>query len=1083
MQQDLHSNLPTHGGAAVPSAQPVGASIESIFTGDNSGQVAVGSNIVQWTVHGDYIEVAEEPARPRPRSTPVSVLPKPMRSFLDRESESAAAVRALESAMSVELCGEAGQGKTALLRHLAHTAKGDFCRDGIVYLDDRDETVDDLLQYLYDAFFEYEIPYKPNEAEVRLALADRCALVLVDEVALADEDVERLTNAVPKSTLVFAGTASRIAGEVETVVLPGLPFAEALLLMQSALGRMLEPDELQGARELWESTEGNPGQILKAAKSARVEGTRLTAPPADAHAYDAIATRSLGTLEENQRRVLATMRELGRTWMAAEHIGGIAGIDDVLPVLESLVDRELVEERDGTFRLVADLASGALAPLGDVATRDRAVAYFASVIRADAARRSGDRGVGRRTGNGDGSTASRAFVEGSSMLRGGRDAAAVMLAAGWALGSARIEDALPLVAWADGKLAVSGRWGARERLLERTLDASRHAGDRRTEAWALHQSGSRALELGKTERAKELLGRSLRMREDLGDEEGASVTRHNLELISPPPMPVDRRGMRTAFIIVGIALIALIALLLLPDRQIASPVALSADRTPDDSTIVQVSWEDRADNEEGFEIERATNDGGFRQVGVAPAGQTFYTDRNVDAAVMHVYRVRAVNDEAVSGWSNLDTVASMAVLAPMEPPAGLPNLVIDTTMIDFGTVAVDSTAMRSIVIRNTGPVPMMVVITPPEPPFALADQVTTMQLEPASQQTTTLLFAPADADRRTGTLMVDAPDDTLPPMVIRLIGRGMGAATSARFSSVLFERPMVPSGARARLEVRFTGAVEEETTLRLQSAERGVVVPPTLTIEPGSDRASVIVALPEVSAQRTIRVSATHDAMTKTASVVVAPRSVGLKEIRFAERSVTGGSATKGTVRLDAPAPRGGYNVLLRSSSKVVRVPDSVRVPEGASSAGFTVTTTAVRAPEPATITASARTKQVSAPLTVLPRSTPPPDSPALFRLTLKPASSVLDVFGSRGKSTATVGISRGVRSGVTVRLESSDRQLVSLPPTVTIPPGATSVEFGFDVRAPKSSTTITMTARVVAPITATTSATVTLRPQEVIIR
>jgi hypothetical protein len=55
--------------------------------------------------------------------------------------------------------------------------------------------------------------------------------------------------------------------------------------------------------------------------------------------------------------------------------------------------------------------------------------------------------------------------------------------------------------------------------------------DRAAEAWCLHQSGTRALCLENSPRARAYLIEALRLRESLGDEEGAAVTRHNLDLL------------------------------------------------------------------------------------------------------------------------------------------------------------------------------------------------------------------------------------------------------------------------------------------------------------------------------------------------------------------------------------------------------------------------------------------------------------------------------------------------------------------------------------------------------------------------
>src|SRR6266850_471996 len=60
--------------------------------------------------------------------------------------------------------------------------------------------------------------------------------------------------------------------------------------------------------------------------------------------------------------------------------------------------------------------------------------------------------------------------------------------------------------------------------------------------------------------------------------------------------------------------------------------------------------------------------------------------------------------------------------------------------------------------------------------------------------------------------------------------------------------------------------------------------------------------------------------------------------------SLTGGASATGTVTLNGPAPAGGAQVTLSSSSPAATVPASVTVPSGATSASFSVTTSTVAA-------------------------------------------------------------------------------------------------------------------------------------------
>ncbi len=139
------------------------------------------------------------------------------------------------------------------------------------------------------------------------------------------------------------------------------------------------------------------------------------------------------------------------------------------------------------------------------------------------------------------------------------------------------------------------------------------------------------------------------------------------------------------------------------------------------------------------------------------------------------------------------------------------------------------------------------------------------------------------------------------------------------------------------------------------------------------------------------------------------PAPAALSALSVSPVSVTGGTAAQGTVTLTAAAPVGGFPVTLSSSNPAAAsVPGSVSVAQGATSAGFTVGTSAVTASTPVTITASAGSVTRTATLTV----TPPGQNATLTvtatgrggeRVTSSPAGINVAV-GSTGSSAFPVG-------------------------------------------------------------------------------
>jgi len=85
-----------------------------------------------------------------------------------------------------------------------------------------------------------------------------------------------------------------------------------------------------------------------------------------------------------------------------------------------------------------------------------------------------------------------------------------------------------------------------------------------------------------------------------------------------------------------------------------------------------------------------------------------------------------------------------------------------------------------------------------------------------------------------------------------------------------------------------------------------------------------------------------------------APAFMSIAGLTLGPAGVVGGSPSTGTVTVSTPAPAGGTAVFLSSSSPgVASVPATVTVPEGATSASFPVSTTAVSATTVVTIDAT----------------------------------------------------------------------------------------------------------------------------------
>src|SRR5713226_2498422 len=280
-----------------------------------------------------------------------------------------------------------------------------------------------------------------------------------------------------------------------------------------------------------------------------------------------------------------------------------------------------------------------------------------------------------------------------------------------------------------------------------------------------------------------------------------------------------------------------------------------------------------------------------------------------------------------------------------------------------------------------------------------------------------------------------------------VFGAGTGAPT---LSSVAVNPASVTGGNPSTGTVTLSGpAPSGGAVVSLSSSDLSASVPADgVTVPAGATSATFTVTTSPVATSTSVTISASYGGGTQTATLTVSPQTLPvLSSLTLDPPNVTGGTPSTGTVTLDRPASSAGALVSLSSSNTAASVPaNGVTVPAGATSATFTVTTSAVATSTAVTISASYRNGTQTAALTVVP---PVPSS-----LSLSPAS----VTGATSSPTGTVTLNGPAPSDGALVFLSSNNAAASVPANgVTVPVGATSATFTVTTSAVATSTSVTI--------------------------
>lgn len=436
----------------------------------------------------------------RSRPTPILLQPSKFEGLLDRQTVMQAAHTAIAQAQPWEVYGSAGIGKTVLLRHLAYDpAILSQFPDGVIYLSGRDRQGDDLLQPLFEAFYESSAALKPqSNLDFRHALQGKRALVLLDDAALSAEAVDQFLQAVPSLTVLLASRQQRFWEAGRSVFLPGLPLAESLTLVERDLQRPLTKVEQQAIAALWEVLDGNPLSLLQVVSKAKSDGRSLVAV-----GFPALVRQILSFLTQPQRLILAALGALGGLALLAEQVAAMTEIPALEQELADLRARHLVQKDGDRYTVARNLLEVLQQEWNLNAWLDRALislSEWASQHRQDPQQ------------------LLQTIESFTHLLE-------------WGVEQQRWVEVLQLAKAIGPALVLARRWQLWQQVLVWGLQAAQGLGDRSAEALMLHELGTRALCLDDWATAETYLNQALLLRKSLGDQAGLEVTQHNLQYL------------------------------------------------------------------------------------------------------------------------------------------------------------------------------------------------------------------------------------------------------------------------------------------------------------------------------------------------------------------------------------------------------------------------------------------------------------------------------------------------------------------------------------------------------------------------
>ncbi len=477
-----------------------------------------------------------------PRPGPIFQRPRPFDDILDRQNETDTALKILEKDTVLKIYGPDGSGKTSFLRHLAYHSALSTYPDGIVYLSAYQTSLDSLQQSLFDAFYRRPSTVKVTQDQIHQALKNKQALILLDDVSLLASEIAVLRQILVKASFVFTSHTRHLETKGQSIALLGLPptaaqklLAETYLRLKDSLSSSSSDQQVEnllsdGAThhedtpiDLLQSENLSPKeQDLVTALCTTLDGQPLPLQQAAALActpsYDlgpvlqlakqsptpeAFAANLIEPLSEDETHLLTILAAFNGSPVSIEHLSILSDLIDPSAVLDSLLQRYLLQASGNHYYLSGPL-NQAIQKQNDLEPwARRALTHFMTWTEQH-------------------QDAFERLLEHEK---------AILQCLRWAVHHNRWNEMVRLGLAVEQALVLRGHWDTWKQVLEWKLQAAQVMKNQAAEAWVLHQLGTRALCLNLDKVAHDYLSRSFRLREALGDSQEISATKNTLNFL------------------------------------------------------------------------------------------------------------------------------------------------------------------------------------------------------------------------------------------------------------------------------------------------------------------------------------------------------------------------------------------------------------------------------------------------------------------------------------------------------------------------------------------------------------------------